>query len=321
MPDRLINEILNQPEFEKAPPVLIDIGASGGYHRSWLPFASASICLAFDADERKFGVVESNDTRFKKLYIFHSLVSERDEQSVPFYLTESPFCSSLLEPDTNALRPWGFASKFETVKTLSLPATSLTSALKQINVDYVDWFKADTQGIDLRLFDSLPRHIRDAVIAVELEPGIIDSYKGEDKLHEVLKYFDTGRFWLSELIVKGFPRLSETALRKSFNSVFLRKLGEFSHRQAPGWGEMFFLNTLTENVTRRQLLLGCAVALSRCQFGFALEISGRGMDAFSDALFEKIHRYAMKRVKISIAKISFFPAFIQKIQKMIFERY
>jgi hypothetical protein len=62
-------------------------------------------------------------------------------------------------------------------------------ALIKININYIDWFKTDTQGTDLRLFKTLPSKIADHVLAAEFEPGILDAYIGEDKLYSVMELY------------------------------------------------------------------------------------------------------------------------------------
>ena len=54
------------------------------------------------------------------------------------------------------------------------------SALSKAGVDYVDWYKSDSQGTDMSIFDSLPKNISNKILAAEFEPGIIDAYQGED---------------------------------------------------------------------------------------------------------------------------------------------
>ena len=75
---RMIDKILSRPEFQTEPPVLVDIGASGQLHGRWKAFAKYAVCIAFDADDRDFGYVESESSHFRKLYTFNNIVTGPD---------------------------------------------------------------------------------------------------------------------------------------------------------------------------------------------------------------------------------------------------
>ncbi len=63
-------------------------------------------------------------------------------------------------------------------KKVELNSIHIQKALDNAKLDYVDWFKSDSQGIDLRLFKSLDEKIRSKILLAEFEPGIIDAYIG-----------------------------------------------------------------------------------------------------------------------------------------------
>ena len=76
---------------------------------------------------------------------------------------------------------------------------SLNTVLNDLGIDRIDWFKTDSQGIDLRLFKSLSNKIRKQILVAEFEPGIIDAYKGEDKLYQILEHLQLQNYWLSDI--------------------------------------------------------------------------------------------------------------------------
>jgi hypothetical protein len=55
---KIIKTILESDYFAAAPPVLVDIGASGEINTKWKPIAPYSICIAFDADDREFHITK-----------------------------------------------------------------------------------------------------------------------------------------------------------------------------------------------------------------------------------------------------------------------
>lgn len=285
--------------FQSRPPVLVDIGASGEINPKWKLIAPYSICIAFDADDREFHVSEQTNKTYKKLITFNRIVTNEPVEKADFYLTSSPFCSSLLKPDIESLQPWIFSSLFETEKKVQLPAITLKMALSQIKINYIDWFKTDTQGTDLRLFKTLPKDISHHILAAEFEPGIIDAYVGEDKIYSVMEYMHGDKFWLSSMVLKGVQRL---------NAAYERKLGAFVTRKiikkSPCWAEVTYLRQpfLTD---QRQILLLYIFALLEKQYGFALEIADIGSHKFQDKIFTNCKKAALKKLRAEKWKIPF----------------
>ena len=292
----IISKILTQKEFFESPPVLIDIGASGALHSKWKSIAKHSICIAFDADNREMGFAEKESDTFKKLIVFSSVVTDQSSDEIDFFLTKSPFCSSSLEPDIEKLKSWSFQDHFRVEKKIRLKAIGLTEALKEVGIDRIDWMKTDTQGTDLRLFKNLPENIRNKVIVVEFEPGILDAYKGEDKLYEVIQYMDHQGFFMSAMKVVETHRISPAEVsslpgihRKAINKCMV---------MAPGWAEVCYLNGLSKiPFEKRTYLLTFLFAFIEKQYGFALEVAKSGLSASQDPFFSELKEDAIRQIK------------------------
>ena len=52
--------------------------------------------------------------------------------------------------------------------------------MDRLSLSGIDWLKTDSQGTDLRIFNSLRPEVRSRVLAIDIEPGLIDAYVGED---------------------------------------------------------------------------------------------------------------------------------------------
>lgn len=255
----MIKKILQHPDFQDKPPVLVDVGASGQIHEAWKQIAPYSICIGFDADLRATEFTVKEDSGYKKLYILNKLIGAQGE-TVPFYLTDSPYCSSTLVPDLDALKPYHFSPLFKVESTVDLPATDLKTALSSINVGYVDWIKTDSQGTDLRVFQGLGDKLMSSVLVAEFEPGIMDAYKGEDKMHALMAFMDKRLFWLCQLQIKGPVRISDDNLRKYFSKFIQRNISRV-HKNMAFWGEMLYLSDMSKNTSKRDLLLACVSAI------------------------------------------------------------
>ena len=296
---KIIQKILKSDFLKEQPPVLIDIGASGEINARWKEIAPYSICIAFDADDREFHITEQTNKSYKKLITFNRIVTATPEDQANFYLTHSPFCSSLLEPDTEKLKPWIFSELFKIEKTSKLPAITIESALQQANITYIDWFKTDTQGTDLRLFRSLPGQLKAGIMAAELEPGILDAYKEEDKLFSVMQEMQKSGLWLSSMTVKGTQRLSS-----DYAGNFGKFISKRLIRTTPGWAEVTYLRSLSP-LPPRQILLLYVFALIEKQYGFALEVIDFATQQHSIPLFAECRAAVLKKMMSSRMNIPF----------------
>lgn len=312
----IIDNILNRPEFVSNPPVLVDIGASGKIHSKWKKIAKYSVCIAFDADDREFGYVENVAGGFKKLFIYNCIVSDKKSEKIKFYLTRSPYCSSTLEPDLTSLNDWSFADKFNVEKNINLNNITLSKVLENLKINNIDWFKTDSQGIDLRLFKSLSNAIQDSVIIAEFEPGFIDAYKSEDKLFDVVSYMSSGNFWLSDFVTKGSELLTRNDLSAITNNNFLKKLIQFSHRKSPGWAEITYINSFKNNPPIRNYLLGWVFSIIHQQYGFSLKLAREGMQKFNDKIFDDMKQYSVRKISNDFFKLKFYKSILEKISKI-----
>ncbi|GAB3712602.1 hypothetical protein GCM10027592_51190 [Spirosoma flavus] len=318
----MIDKILSRPEFQQEPPVLVDIGASGQLHNRWKTFAKYSICIAFDADDRDFGYVESESGHFRKLYTFNHIVTAIDtpNDTSDFYLTASPHCSSLLRPRPDLIEEYAFAPKFEPTKVVKLKTRSLRSTLDSLNINQVDWFKTDSQGTDLRLFRNLGEDRMKNVLTAEFEPGITSIYEGEDKLYTLLQVMEeTGSHWLAELLPKGSPRITPALLDSFTTSPLLKKFVLFSLKNSAVWGEMTYLNRFADEstLTLRNVLLGWVFATTLKQHGFALILTQKAKSRFSDPIFAEMEAYSRRRIWGRVFGLGFWPEVVKKFDKLL----
>jgi hypothetical protein len=292
----LLAQVLQRPELRERPPVLVDIGASGRLHDAWRALAPHSICIAFDADTRDFDAHQNRAHPFRQLHLHNNIVSAESAPELDFYLTRSPHCSSSLEPNNEKIAAWVFADLFDVQERVRLKARTLSSILDEHGLGYVDWFKTDSQGTDLRLFMNLGDAVIRRVLTASFEPGILDAYRGEDKLHALMAKMETLPFWMDELDVRGTQRLSrqlwEVRVRER-----TRGYPPLGLRDAPGWAEVSYLNTLepAEHFDLRDHLLAWVIASIRGQHGYALDVALRGEQRFGTDPFSKLADESLTR--------------------------
>ncbi len=287
--------------FAEKPPVCLDLGASGSLPEQWQAIAPYSTCVAFDADDRDFAEARDANGPWKRLISINRLVVADDSTSAMFYLTKSPHCSSSLQPDIAALEPWRFAELFVIERHEVLPSIPMANVLSQHQIKYIDWMKSDTQGTDLRLYLAIPKDIRRAMTAVEFEPGIIDAYKGEDKLHQVMKEMAGSHFFMSDLIVKGSQRIGKNTRQVLSERDISDVRGLTS---SPGWAEVTYLNDLSwETPSLREFLFGWVVSTIKGQFGHALSIAIDGKNRFEDPIWRECYDATLRTLQIEHERV------------------
>ncbi|MBC7829377.1 MAG: hypothetical protein H7122_16640 [Chitinophagaceae bacterium] len=306
----IIKKILESAFFSNRPPVLIDIGASGEINQKWKWIAPYSICIAFDADDREFHVTEQTNKEYKKLISFNRIVTSEPADKATFYLTASPYCSSLLVPQSEKLEPWIFSDLFKVERSTSLATITLAEALTKVNINYIDWFKTDTQGTDLRLYNTLPQGVSAQILAAEFEPGIMDAYAGEDKLFQVMQEMHKNDFWLSSMEVKGVQRLKSNYAKELGMGTIKRVI-----RKSPGWAEVTYLR-LPIVIAQRQFLMLYIFALIERQYGFALEVADKALEKFPDNIFQDCRNTVLKKIKSDRWKIPFI-IFKRQVKKIL----
>lgn len=312
----LIDKILSSETFQTQPPVLIDIGASGNIHKKWKKIAKYATCIAFDADDRDFDPDSSDKKQYQKLLIKKSLVSDKPSDSVNFYLTRSPHCSSLLAPDTDALKEWAYSPIFTVDRVVTLQTIDINTTLREFGIDYIDWYKSDSQGIDLRLFKSITDPIRNRITVAEFEPGILDAYQQEDKLAGLLSYQDELRkFWLADLLIKGPIRMPHAKISEVIPNSFLQKLLGKVGKVSPGWAEMTYCNNYHDPAmqNKRSYMMGWISATLIGQHGFAYTLSDKGAELWNDPLFRKMKKASARKLIMGFISLRYISLLVKKI--------
>ena len=112
------------------------------------------------------------------------------KKKINFNITKSIFCSSLLNPNMEELENWSFKNKFEVKKKIKVKTKTISQIITEYKINKIDFIKLDLQGIDLKVFKSIPNKIRNKILLAEFEPGLYSFYKNEDKLSEILNFME-----------------------------------------------------------------------------------------------------------------------------------
>lgn len=192
-----------------SPLVLVDVGASLEVHADFLPLEGFSVVVAFDADERELPKTTSTQRKLvNKAVVSADAITDGHAF---FTLTQNPTLSSTLDPDATVAGKYSLARRLDPIRRIQVPATTLAQAMEDQGLDRIDWLKLDTQGTDGRLVGSLPQHMADQLMCVDVEPGIDAFYHGEDTFDAVHGLMRSSGFWLASLQSIDAARISRDA--------------------------------------------------------------------------------------------------------------
>ena len=160
----------------------LDVGAQGGFNSDkYFPkkYNKYFESILVDPLKNSFNGEESKFTINKGLW------SSRGERKL-YILNKRPQSSSMYEPNRDSLEIYDFKEKdfhlFDVSKTEMVECDTLSSSLKELNINTLDYLKIDTQGAELEILKGL-ESFRPLIIKCEVQ--IFPMYKKEPCWTEV----------------------------------------------------------------------------------------------------------------------------------------
>ncbi len=197
-------------------PVYLDIGARGGLPPRWRWVQQAGLIRpAFvEAEPQE---AERLRTALPDALVLPHALGDIDGEEVTLHVTREPGRSSVLEPDMDALAPFG-AEPWHVVRTVPVTLRRFDQVWPS------DWpvpamVKVDVQGFELRVLKGFG-DLLDQVSCVELETAITPLYRGQPTLVDVTDFMRSRGFGLVRLASMGLFGGLELL---EFNAFWIRK--------------------------------------------------------------------------------------------------
>ncbi len=291
-----------------AVPVLVDVGASGKAHAPWQPVARKSIFVGFDPDSRDIDpTLRANYAQYRMV---PKIVAGQDAPArTPFVLTSFPHCSSALEPDDEALRPYIFADLFQVERKIELETTSLAAVMDELDLPAIDWLKVDSQGIDLSVIMGLDAKRRQRLLCIEVEPGLMPFYRGEETFLDINRALINDGFWLAHMKVQQFARVQASTIKQVFGldvkatDPVARLFGP-----SPTAAEARYFPTLeslkARNAPFRDYVVLWTFAASTGLWGFALDVARAALENTADPEQQATAKFLTNCVKATVIGIA-----------------
>ncbi len=115
---------------------------------------------------------------------------------VPFYVTKSDACSSILPLDAVGVAQWQDNSGLQVAEVQYVPSIRLDTFLDRAGIAHVDYLKVDAQGADLAVVRSAGKRLVD-IDRIRLEVQVVRSpYMGASNKTETVAYLEAHGFRL-----------------------------------------------------------------------------------------------------------------------------
>jgi len=176
---------------------IIDIGSSGGFQSSvFQKIVNKISYIGFEPNSDEFYKQSNLNVEFKEFTLLPYAIGG-DNCEADLYITKSPYCSSLLEPDIEWIRRLSYSDLFEMDSTERIELRTLDS-LDEIKGLDIDFIKCDTQGLELPILQNA-KSILHNLIGLETETGFVKNYKGETTFSEIDEFLRDQGFLLFDL--------------------------------------------------------------------------------------------------------------------------
>lgn len=263
-----------EPEYERHPLVLADVGARGGLKKNWAAAERHLRVLAFEPDEREYTrLSESAAGRSGSSTFFHAALHNlRGPMSL--HIAKDRGLSSIFEPNRPFLDSFPESDRFDTTDVQQVAADTLDNLLQSRGITDVDFIKADTQGSELFVLEGAVQALASSVAGVEVEVEFTPIYKEQPLFADVDAYMRRLGYFLFDLRPCYWKRAAGRDVGGAYGQII--------------WADALYLKsvtalqltiaTLPADARKSKWLRAISVALLYGYYDYAIEIV-RGSDA------------------------------------------
>ncbi len=217
---------------DKKKLVGLDVGAQGGFNSdNFFPKKYNKYFESILVDPFKDSLENKQGNHIINKGLWSSKTSKN------FYvLNKRPESSSMYEPDKQALSIYGFKKKdfhlFDITSVETVECETISTCLKNININKLDYLKIDTQGAELEILKGLG-NFRPLIIKCEVQ--VFPMYKNQPKWTEVLNFLNELGYMVCEWKKIGF-HVTRTPVEMDmlFIPDFLKETGKEMIRNKKG---------------------------------------------------------------------------------------
>ena len=169
------------------PDKIYDIGAHIG---SWTIFMKQIFPMA---QYYLFEANEDNINKSQSTHFFNVLLGKEDGKELDFYMSNT---ASSNTGDSVYKELTSHYNDYYTVKKIT---KTLDNYIAELNIDYPDFIKIDTQGSELDILDGAQKCLENATMVL-LEVSIHQYNKDSPLIADVIKYMDLHNYEIIDII-------------------------------------------------------------------------------------------------------------------------
>jgi len=231
--------ILSQTEFGKLRGkfqlTALDVGARGGFDTLLTPIADIVDFIGFEPD--KVEVKRLEDASLSKepwasiRYLPLALGNKSDSRLL--YVTQSPGCSSLLQPSVDMYSRYGREELFTVIGTTVVATVPLDDAAREYSFQDASYLKIDIQGAELEVLKTGHKLLSDSIVAIRSEVEFQQIYKDQPLFRDIDNFLSEQGFHLVDFHQPvTWPLQTSGASLKSPFVIGRDCLGELIHTDA-----------------------------------------------------------------------------------------
>lgn len=189
----------------------IDIGCRGDIDQldpRWLSLVPLFDYIGFDPDRSELDRLEKEEHPFRSRRLLGCAVGSRNAPS-KLYLTDSPFCHSLLRPRNAWLDRLTCGDSFEPRGEEEVETRTLDRLVETEGIAG-DILKIDSQGMELPILEHAQR-LLPSLLCIEAETGFVENYVGETVLSQLDPFLKERGFLMFDLRVHRSARRNALA--------------------------------------------------------------------------------------------------------------
>ncbi len=220
---------------DKKCVILVDVGARGGIDPRWRFFKDQLELILFDADPTA-QVISDNELGFS--YTIIPIALGKKIGDVSLNICKGPDMSSIYEPNYCILDQWEKRERFNIIKKIMVPLSTLDSQLAQKNIPRIDFLKIDTQGSELDILEGAISALTD-VIGLEIEVEFIEMYLDQPLFSDIDRFLKKHGFSLYDLHTR------------TWNYKLVKKSGSQRKNSKLIWGDALYFKDPEEILSKK----------------------------------------------------------------------
>ncbi len=166
--------------------VALDVGAQGGFNSD--NFFSKKYNVFFEDILIEPIKSESDKLKQSKLVINKGLWSKKEKKKL-YILDNRPGSSSMYEPDEQYFELHNIKKKefnnYKVTRTIEIECDTITNQLSELNINYLDYLKIDTQGAELEILKGIGNY---RPLLIKIEAHFFSMYKNVPEWSHLVNY-------------------------------------------------------------------------------------------------------------------------------------